>query len=106
MEGKICLSIIKDGFSYFSLWGGGGCKNFRGGGDDHMKNYAEFNIIIVDFIRIVIVFFKYNTFYFTYPPPPPHDNMISAIFCCLVCFLSPSLANIFQLLNFYIIIND
>ena len=27
-----------------------------------------FNIIIVDFIRIVIVFFKYNTFYFTHPP--------------------------------------
>jgi hypothetical protein len=32
-----------------------------------MKNYAyKFNIIIVDFIRIVIVFFKYNTFYFTF----------------------------------------
>jgi hypothetical protein len=38
---------------------------------------------------IVIVFFKYNT----------------AIFCRLVCFLSPSLANIIQLLYFYIIIN-
>ena len=33
-----------------------------------MKNYAQFNIIIVDFIRIVIIFIKYNTFYFTYPP--------------------------------------
>ena len=32
-----------------------------------MKNYAQFNIIIVDFIRIVIIFIKYNTFYFTYP---------------------------------------
>jgi hypothetical protein len=32
-----------------------------------VKNYAKFNINIVDIIRIVIVFFKYNTFYFTYP---------------------------------------
>ncbi len=57
-------------FIFFSV--GGGVQKFQGGGgDDHMKNYAEFNIIIVDFIRIVIVFFKYNTFYFTYPPPPP-----------------------------------
>ena len=32
-------------------------KNYHG-----MKNYAEFNIIIVVFIRIVIVFCKYNTF--------------------------------------------
>jgi hypothetical protein len=31
-----------------------------------VKNYAQFNIIIVDFIRIVIIFIKYNTFYFTY----------------------------------------
>ena len=38
-------------------------QNYHG-----MKNYAQFNIIIVDFISIVIVFFKYNTFYFTYPP--------------------------------------
>ena len=37
-----------------------------------MKNYAQFNIIIVDFIRIVIIFIKYNTFYFTYPPQK-HD---------------------------------
>jgi hypothetical protein len=34
-----------------------------------MKNYAYFNIIIVDFIRIVIVLYKYNTFDFTYSPP-------------------------------------
>jgi hypothetical protein len=61
----------------------------------------KFNIIIVVFIRIVIVFFKYNTFYFTYPP---HENTIS-IFSRLVCFLSPSLANIIQLLYFYIMIN-
>ena len=33
-----------------------------------MKNFAQFNIMIVDFIRIVIIFIKYNTFYFTYPP--------------------------------------
>ena len=52
-------------------------------------------------MRIVIVFFKYNTFYFTYP----HENTISAIFCRLVCFLSPNLANIIHLLYFYIIIN-
>ena len=38
-------------------------KNYHG-----VKNYALFNINIVDFMRIVIVFFKYNTFYFTYPP--------------------------------------
>ena len=33
-----------------------------------MKNYASFNIIIVVFIRIVIVFYKNDIFYFTYPP--------------------------------------
>ena len=38
-------------------------KNYHG-----VKNYAQFNTIIVDFIRIVIIFIKYNTFYFTYPP--------------------------------------
>ena len=42
-------------------------------------------------IRIVIVFFKYNTFYFTYPPPPPpplQENTISAIlyFAVLIAF--------------------
>jgi hypothetical protein len=35
----------------------------------------------------------------------PHENTISAIFCRLVCFLSPSLANIIHLLYFYIMIN-
>ena len=35
----------------------------------------------------------------------PHENTISAIFCRLVCFLSPSLANIIQFLYFYIMIN-
>jgi hypothetical protein len=34
----------------------------------------------------------------------PHENTISAIFFRLVCFLSQSLANIIQLLYFYIII--
>jgi hypothetical protein len=38
-------------------------QNYHG-----MKNYAQFNIIIVDFISIVIILIKYNTFYFTYPP--------------------------------------
>ena len=38
-------------------------KNYHG-----VKNNAQFNIIIVDFIRIVIIFIKYNTFYFSYPP--------------------------------------
>jgi hypothetical protein len=33
-----------------------------------VKNYAQFNIIIVDFTRIVNIFIKYNTFYFTYHP--------------------------------------
>ena len=37
----------------------------------------KFNIIIVVFIRIVIVFFKYNTFYFTHPPRK-HDFHIFA----------------------------
>ena len=37
-----------------------------------VKNNAQFNIIIVDFIRIVIIFIKYNTFYFT-NPPRKHD---------------------------------
>jgi hypothetical protein len=41
-----------------------------------MKNYAQFNIIIGDFIRIVIFFFKYNTFYFTYPPRKHDFNHI------------------------------
>ncbi len=61
-----------------------------GGGDDHMKNYAEFNIIIVDFIRIVIVFFKYNTFYFTYPPPPPRQHDISHFLLSCLLFIAES----------------
>jgi hypothetical protein len=35
----------------------------------------------------------------------PHENTISAIFCRLVCFLTPNLANIIQLLYFYITMN-
>jgi hypothetical protein len=61
-----------------------------------MKKSLNLIIIIVNFIRIVIVSFKYITLYFTYP----HKNKISAIFYSLVCFLSPSLANIIELLYF------
>jgi hypothetical protein len=47
-----------------------------------VKNYAQFNIIIVNFIRIVIIFIKNNTFYFTYPPRK-HDFRHILPYCFL-----------------------
>jgi hypothetical protein len=64
-----------------------------------MKNYASFNIIIVVFINIVIVFYKNNIFYFTFTRFQPYFAVL------IVCFLLPCLANIIQLLYFYIMVN-
>ena len=67
--------------------------NYRG-----MKSYAYNTFYFIKYISTIniIHFISLN----------PHENTISAIFCRLVCFLSPSLSNIILLLYFYIMIND
>ena len=55
-----------------------------------MKIYAQFNIIIVDSIRINIVLLKYSALYFTYPLEK-HD--FSHV------YLSPTLESIIKFLH-------
>ena len=52
------------------------------------KTMLKFNRIIVNFIRIVIVFYKYDTFYLNYPlPPPPRVSQISSSCCTFTYYL-------------------
>ena len=62
-----------------------------------MENYAKFNTIIVDFIRINIVLLKYNALYFTSPPPKKND--FNHIYCFVLLFITDSRKN-HQILTF------
>ena len=64
-----------------------------------MKDHVKLNITITNIMKIVIVWSEYNALYFTYP----HKNTILAIFCRLICFLSPSVAGIGQFFSLFVI---
>jgi hypothetical protein len=74
-----------------------------------IESFAVINLRGVSTNKTIIYFIAMQTYkkliIHSISLTPPHENTISAIFCRLVCFLSPSLANIIQLLYFYIMIN-
>ena len=81
-------------------------------GRNEISLFPKKNIMRIVILRIVIVFFKYNTFYFTYPPPPPPPPSRKTRFqpyyilpSCLLFIANWNLENIIQFLQIYIIIN-